>query len=89
MLNNKSLQFAIDNILASNSPTRGLAPGEMVPNVSMTSAPARREKIYCDKWVHEGTCALTQVGCKYKHEMPTDKATQLSLGLSHGFPKWY
>jgi hypothetical protein len=33
--------------------------------------------------------AFTQVGCKYKHEMPTDKATQLSLGLSHGFPNWY
>ncbi|PQE17243.1 chromatin remodeling complex subunit protein [Rutstroemia sp. NJR-2017a BVV2] len=82
-------QFAIDNILASNSPTRGLAPGDMIPNTSMTVAPARREKIYCDKWVHEGTCAFTQVGCKYKHEMPTDKATQLSLGLSHGFPNWY
>ncbi|PQE26345.1 chromatin remodeling complex subunit protein [Rutstroemia sp. NJR-2017a BBW] len=82
-------QFAIDNILASNSPTRGLASGDMVPHTSMTGAPARREKIYCDKWVHEGTCAFTQVGCKYKHEMPTDKATQLSLGLSHGFPNWY
>ncbi|PQE24004.1 chromatin remodeling complex subunit protein [Rutstroemia sp. NJR-2017a WRK4] len=82
-------QFAIDNILASNSPARGLAPGDMVSNASMTVAPARREKIYCDKWVHEGTCAFTQVGCKYKHEMPTDKATQLSLGLSHGFPNWY
>ena len=49
----------------------------------------RREKIYCDKWVHEGTCAFTQVGCKYKHEMPMDKATQVSLGLSHGVPSWY
>ncbi|TAQ90190.1 hypothetical protein B7494_g1452 [Chlorociboria aeruginascens] len=49
----------------------------------------RREKVYCDKWVHEGTCAFTQVGCKYKHEMPMDKATQLSLGLTHGIPGWY
>lgn len=29
------------------------------------------------------------MGCKYKHEMPTDKTTQLSLGLNHGFPNWY
>lgn len=51
--------------------------------------PTRKDKIYCDKWVHDGTCAFTQVGCKYKHEMPMDKATQLSLGLNHGFPNWY
>lgn len=49
----------------------------------------RREKIYCDKWIHEGVCAFTQLGCKYKHEMPMDKATQLSLGLNHGLPSWY
>lgn len=29
------------------------------------------------------------MGCKYKHEMPTDKATQMSLGLNHGVPAWY
>jgi hypothetical protein len=51
--------------------------------------PPRREKIYCDKWIHEGVCAFTQMGCKYKHVMPTDKATQMSLGLNHGFPSWY
>jgi hypothetical protein len=53
------------------------------------SKPGRREKIYCDKWIHEGVCAFTQLGCKYKHEMPMDKATQLSLGLNHGLPIWY
>jgi len=65
----------IDNIVAAskNSPT----------------PTRRREKIYCDKWIHEGVCAFTQLGCKYKHEMPTDKATQLSLGLNHGIPNWY
>jgi hypothetical protein len=52
------------------------------------SLPPRREKIYCDKWIHEGVCAFTQMGCKYKHVMPTDKATQMSLGLNHGFPSW-
>lgn len=54
-----------------------------------SSKPPRREKIYCDKWIHEGVCAFTQLGCKYKHEMPMDKATQLSLGLNHGLPTWY
>jgi hypothetical protein len=29
------------------------------------------------------------IGCKYKHKIPTDKATQLSLGPSHGIPNWY
>lgn len=52
-------------------------------------ATPRRLKIYCDKWIHEGVCAFTQLGCKYKHEMPTDKATQMSLGLNHGLPAWY
>ncbi|KAL2017006.1 hypothetical protein VTK56DRAFT_2687 [Thermocarpiscus australiensis] len=50
---------------------------------------ARREKVYCDKWVHEGVCAFTQQGCKYKHEMPLDTATQHALGLFHGLPAWY
>lgn len=57
---------------------------------STISPPARRrEKIFCDKWIHEGVCAFTQMGCKYKHEMPLDKATQLTLGLNHGIPSWY
>ncbi|CAF3563508.1 hypothetical protein SNK03_003538 [Fusarium graminearum] len=58
--------------------------------VAKTSpAQQRPTKIYCDKWIHDGTCAFTQQGCKYKHEMPLDKATQQSLGLFHGFPKWW
>lgn len=56
---------------------------------AVLKSPPRREKIYCDKWIHEGTCAFTQMGCKYKHIMPTDKATQVALGLNHGFPNWY
>ncbi|KKY32419.1 putative c-x8-c-x5-c-x3-h type zinc finger protein [Diaporthe ampelina] len=50
---------------------------------------ARREKIYCDKWIHDGTCAFTQQGCKYKHEMPHDRETQEKLGLFHGYPGWW
>ncbi|ETS74544.1 hypothetical protein PFICI_13028 [Pestalotiopsis fici W106-1] len=51
--------------------------------------PQRRPKVYCDKWVHEGVCAFTQQGCKYKHEMPFDKVTQHQLGLFHGLPAWW
>ncbi|KAK3685474.1 hypothetical protein B0T22DRAFT_482438 [Podospora appendiculata] len=49
----------------------------------------KRIKVYCDKWVHEGTCAFTQQGCRFKHEMPHDKATQHALGLFHGHPAWW
>ncbi|KAK4153913.1 hypothetical protein C8A00DRAFT_33314 [Chaetomidium leptoderma] len=54
-----------------------------------TSSTTKRMKIYCDKWVHEGVCAFTQQGCKYKHEMPSDKATQHQLGLFLGYPVWW
>jgi hypothetical protein len=57
--------------------------------VATTPTPQKKPKIYCDKWVHEGVCAFTQQGCKYKHEMPLDKATQMSLGLFHGLPTWW
>ncbi|GKU01854.1 hypothetical protein FLAG1_05135 [Fusarium langsethiae] len=62
-----------------------------IDRIVATTSPVqqRRTKIYCDKWIHDGTCAFTQQGCKYKHEMPFDKATQQSLGLFHGFPKWW
>jgi hypothetical protein len=76
----------IDSIIAQ----AGLSPiAAPAPAPSVLSKHVRREKIYCDKWIHEGVCAFTQLGCKYKHEMPMDKATQLSLGLNHGLPLWY
>src|SRR3954447_25870350 len=68
----------IDTIVAASSSV-----------TSTPTPPRRREKIYCDKWIHEGVCAFTQLGCKYKHEMPMDKATQMTLGLNHGLPIWY
>ncbi|KAI5462422.1 hypothetical protein BGZ63DRAFT_443314 [Mariannaea sp. PMI_226] len=57
--------------------------------VATVPATPKRAKVYCDKWVHEGTCAFAQQGCKYKHEIPFDKATQHSLGLYQGLPAWY
>ncbi|KAK0752291.1 hypothetical protein B0T18DRAFT_426794 [Schizothecium vesticola] len=65
------------------------SPTTPVPRSATAAPPQRRVKIYCDKWVHEGICAFTQQGCKYKHEMPQDKATQHSLGLFHGLPAWW
>ncbi|KAK5658550.1 hypothetical protein OQA88_1943 [Cercophora sp. LCS_1] len=78
-------QTRIDTIVASG------------PSTSTTSVAAagagfarpKRAKIFCDKWVHEGTCAFAQQGCKFKHEMPMDKATQHQLGLFHGLPAWW
>ncbi|KAI9642894.1 hypothetical protein NHQ30_008628 [Ciborinia camelliae] len=82
-------QLAIDSIVAS-----AVAPpisfstlnNAMVP---MGGPPMRREKVYCDKWLHSGTCAFMQVGCKYKHIMPEDREIQKSLGLPNGPPLWY
>jgi hypothetical protein len=40
-------------------------------------------------WVHHGRCAFTQLGCRFKHEMPRDTATQRKLGLFTGYPPWW
>ncbi|KAK8045150.1 hypothetical protein PG993_005174 [Apiospora rasikravindrae] len=69
--------------------TTTLAMVTIISLSSSSSSPQRRPKIYCDKWVHEGVCAFTQQGCKYKHEMPFDKMTQHQLGLFHGLPAWW
>ncbi|KAI2606646.1 hypothetical protein GGR54DRAFT_652334 [Hypoxylon sp. NC1633] len=67
----------IDTIVAATSPTASARrprhrDADADTNASQSQ---RRHKIYCDKWVHEGVCAFTQQGCKYKHEMPFDKWT--------------
>ncbi|KAL3424285.1 hypothetical protein PVAG01_03566 [Phlyctema vagabunda] len=71
-----TVQATIDNIVGTN------------PNGDVVAKVPRRVKVYCDKWVHEGVCSFVQLGCKYKHEMPHDRATQKSLGLN-GYPAWY
>ncbi|CAK7208579.1 hypothetical protein SBRCBS47491_000139 [Sporothrix bragantina] len=62
-------------------------PGNI--NSGSNGASTKKNKVYCDKWVHEGICAFTQQGCKFKHEMPHDRSIQRSLGLFHGYPSWY
>ncbi|KAI0528281.1 hypothetical protein F5B22DRAFT_653351 [Xylaria bambusicola] len=81
-----AVRSRIDNIVA----TTPLTTNPLSPSSSNIAALGhRRPKIYCDKWVHEGVCAFTQQGCKYKHEMPSDKLTQHQLGLFHGYPQWW
>ncbi|GJC79401.1 hypothetical protein ColLi_02239 [Colletotrichum liriopes] len=97
-----AVQDGTDGMLAL-PPPQGSDPQNMAGNpvqpvvfkrridhiVASSPTPPKKPKIYCDKWVHEGVCAFTQQGCKYKHEMPLDKATQNSLGLFHGLPAWW
>jgi len=56
---------------------------------SITVLGPHRHKIYCDHWIHTGECAFTQVGCRYLHQMPTDRKTLTSLGLRDGPPAWW
>ncbi|KAI1133303.1 hypothetical protein F5Y10DRAFT_287696 [Nemania abortiva] len=87
-----TIQSRIDNIVAATPPAPNHLSGHPGggPGPSSSAPPGqRRPKIYCDKWVHEGLCAFTQQGCKYKHEMPSDRATQHQLGLFHGYPQWW
>lgn len=82
-------QFAGGAAYAARAvPGPGIGGGS-IRSFSNNATPARREKIYCDKWVHDGVCAFAQQGCKYKHEMPLDVPTQRSLGLFHGLPAWW
>ena len=76
----------IDNIVASTA----TPPTVATPNaISIHTGPTRPAKIWCDKWIHEGKCAFTQQGCKYRHEMPMDTETQERLGLFSGPPAWF
>ncbi|KAJ6443250.1 methyltransferase domain-containing protein [Purpureocillium lavendulum] len=69
--------------------TRAVAASTVNGGSSSRSSSGRRHKVYCDKWIHEGVCAFTQQGCRFKHEMPFDEATQRLLGLFQGLPGWY
>ncbi|KAH0498247.1 hypothetical protein TgHK011_005512 [Trichoderma gracile] len=69
-------------------------PSDLVQNqidriVATSPSTSKRNKVYCDMWIHEGRCAFTQTGCKFKHEMPLDEPSQKALGLFQGLPAWY
>ncbi|KAM7217847.1 hypothetical protein V8F06_006774 [Rhypophila decipiens] len=80
-----------DNVQHYAANFRRSRPQSQIDSIvaSSSTAPPKRIKIYCDKWIHEGVCAFQQQGCKYKHEMPMDKATQYDLGLFQGLPSWW
>ncbi|KAL2071566.1 hypothetical protein VTL71DRAFT_12801 [Oculimacula yallundae] len=82
-------QQRIDSIVNQSSASTMMVPANVHPSSSSITPVRRREKKYCDKWIHEGTCAFTQLGCKYLHDMPMDRATQLTIGLNHGLPGWF
>jgi hypothetical protein len=89
-------QAQIDAIVAAR-PAGPVAPEMLpIPSWERISHPAPRvaslmsmRRTTLKSWIHEGTCALTQMGCKYRHEMPMDRETQLSLNLNHGLPNRY
>ncbi|KAM0254723.1 hypothetical protein ACHAQJ_006504 [Trichoderma viride] len=69
-------------------------PSDLVQNhidriVATIPSTPKRNKVYCDMWIHEGRCAFTQTGCKFKHEMPLDEESQKALGLFQGLPAWF
>ncbi|KIV82993.1 hypothetical protein PV11_05055 [Exophiala sideris] len=53
-----------------------------------TSVPVTGQKVYCSYWLRKGECDFAQQGCIYKHEMPTDLATLLTVGFTD-IPLWY
>ncbi|KAH8776029.1 hypothetical protein F5882DRAFT_503368 [Hyaloscypha sp. PMI_1271] len=73
-------QAQIDAIVAAR-PAGPVAPEMLpIPSWERISHPAPRmaslmsmRRTTLKSWIHEGTCALTQMGCKYRHEMPMDR----------------
>ena len=59
--------------------------------IAIRSRPATKivnHKEYCSYWIRKGECDYTQIGCKYKHEMPVDEETLLSCGFRK-VPLWF
>ncbi|KAK5193776.1 hypothetical protein LTR99_005995 [Exophiala xenobiotica] len=60
--------------------TTGQEPGANIPLTG--------KKVYCSYWLRKGECDFAQQGCIYKHEMPTDLETLLTVGFTD-IPLWY
>lgn len=60
--------------------------GHCSPNPSGV-VPDHSKKVYCTHWMRTGSCDFTQIGCKFKHEMPP-KAKLLELGIRQT-PLWW
>ena len=59
-----------------------------IPIRSRPAAKTTNHKEYCSYWIHKGECDYTQIGCKYKHEMPVDEETLLNCGFRK-VPDWF
>ncbi|KAI1610074.1 hypothetical protein EDD36DRAFT_63458 [Exophiala viscosa] len=64
---------------------KNAAPEDVKPP---TSVPITGQKVYCSYWLRKGECDFAQQGCIYKHEMPTDLETLLTVGFTD-IPLWY
>ncbi|KAF1833695.1 hypothetical protein BDW02DRAFT_500112, partial [Decorospora gaudefroyi] len=49
--------------------------------------PDHAKKEWCTYWIMTGECAFTAIGCKYKHEMPSEEKLR-DLGITR-VPKWW
>ncbi|KAF2432681.1 hypothetical protein EJ08DRAFT_108505 [Tothia fuscella] len=58
-----------------------------LPPLRKSIAPTRK-KTHCDKWIQTGTCAFSQQGCIFKHEMPDPQTLGKWFG-STSIPIWY
>ena len=65
------------------------APKNVRPasKIAEKSGPSAKKE-YCSHWIMHGECEYTQMGCKYKHEIPLDEETRQRIGLLN-IPGWF
>ncbi|KAI4132851.1 MAG: hypothetical protein LQ347_002426, partial [Umbilicaria vellea] len=73
---------------ATTATSNTLLPPTSNSSSSPTPSPKKKEKVYCSFWIRRGECDYTQQGCRYKHEMPTDRTTLRDLGITM-IPRWW
>ncbi|KIW54037.1 hypothetical protein PV05_06429 [Exophiala xenobiotica] len=81
-----------DNTINTNTttPTKidDIKPATTTGQQSGAGIPLTGKKVYCSYWLRKGECDFAQQGCIYKHEMPTDLETLLTVGFTD-IPLWY
>jgi hypothetical protein len=64
------------------------APANMIKfSTPLGPSPNIPRKVYCQHWIHHGTCNYNQTGCKFKHEIPPREHWD-AVGLKE-LPQWY
>ncbi|KAJ5082803.1 Zinc finger CCCH-type [Penicillium argentinense] len=72
--------------VSSDPPSPSSNPGCSTPPTP-TNQQDQSKKL-CSYWIRKGECGFTQVGCKFRHEMPLDAAGLAKEGL-RDIPEWY